>query len=259
MPSLALAVASILLAFSSIATAACRDNPAALGTARTLTIDPAKVQRVGTMQYRQTLPLSDHEIVLTFDDGPLSPYTARVLDLLSSQCVQATFFDVGRMATTYPWLVRREYDEGHSVGTHTQNHPLRTRSDAELERDIEDGVNSLQRILGRDELAPFFRFPGLIHPAAVEDDLASQGIVVWSADIVGDDWKRISAHEIVRRTMARLQQKKRGIVLLHDIHRRTLLALPELFARLKERGYRVVHVITSALATAPQAWSSAVP
>jgi peptidoglycan/xylan/chitin deacetylase (PgdA/CDA1 family) len=159
MPSLALAVATALLALTSIAAAACPDNPAALGTARTLTIDPATVHRVGTMQYPNTLPLSDHEIVLTFDDGPLSPYTARVLDLLSSQCVQATFFDVGRMATTYPWLVRREYDEGHSVGTHTQNHPLRTHSDAELELDIEEGINSLDRVLGADELAPFFPSP----------------------------------------------------------------------------------------------------
>jgi peptidoglycan/xylan/chitin deacetylase (PgdA/CDA1 family) len=173
--------------------------------------------------------------------------------------MQATFFDVGSMATTYPWLVRREYGEGHTVGTHTQNHPLRTHSDAALERDIEDGINSLDRILGPGELAPFFRFPGLIHPAAVEEDLASHGIVVWSADVLVDDWKRISPHEVVRRIIARLEREKKGIVLLHDIHRRTLLALPELFARLKERGYRVVHVVTGQLAAAPLAWSSAVP
>ena len=259
MRTLLFSTAGLLFLLPAIAAAACPGNPAALGTARTLAVDPTKLHAVGKMQYPQSLPLADHEVVLTFDDGPLSPFTAKVLDLLSSQCVKATFFDVGRMATTYPWLVRREYEEGHSVGTHTQNHPLRAASDEALERDIEDGIDSLDRILGPGELAPFFRFPGLIHPAAVEDHLAAQGIVVWSADVVGDDWKRISPREIVRRTIARLEQKGRGIVLLHDIHPRTVSALPQLFAALRERGYRVVHVVTGQFVAEQQAWSSAVP
>jgi len=254
----ALAV-GIFLLLSSLAAAACPGNPTALGTERTLVIDPSEFRHVGTMQYRETLPLADHEVVLTFDDGPLSPHTGRVLDLLSSQCVKVTFFDVGRMATTYPWLVRREYEDGHTVGTHTQNHPLRVSSDEALERDIEDGIASLDRILDPGELAPFFRFPGLVHPAAVEDHLASQGIVVWSADVVGDDWKRISPREIVRRTIARLDRKGRGIVLLHDIHPRTVAALPALFAALRQRGYRVVHVVTGQFVAEQQAWSSAIP
>ena len=76
------------------------------------------------MQYRETLPLKDHEVVLTFDDGPLPPYTNRMLDMLAEQCVKATFFMVGRMARAYPRLVRRIHAEGHTIGTHSQNHPL---------------------------------------------------------------------------------------------------------------------------------------
>jgi hypothetical protein len=57
--------------------------------------------------------------------------------------------------------------------------------------------------------------------------------------------------------MARLERRGRGIVLLHDIHRRTLLALPELFARLRQRGYRVVQVVAQPVVAARQAWSSA--
>ena len=74
------------------------------------------------MQYAQNLFLDDHEVVLTFDDGPLSPYTSRVLDILKAQCVQATFFIIGQMADSYPYLVRRVHDEGHSIGTHTALH-----------------------------------------------------------------------------------------------------------------------------------------
>ena len=50
------------------------------------------------MQYAQTLPLGDHEVVLTFDDGPLPRYSNQILDILASQCVKATFFIIGRMA-----------------------------------------------------------------------------------------------------------------------------------------------------------------
>ena len=67
--------------------------------------------------------------------------------------------------------------------------------------------------------------------------------MAWSADVVGDDWKRIGAREIVRRTMRRLEEKGRGILLFHDIHATTAAALPILLKELKERGYQVVQVV----------------
>src|ERR1044071_885863 len=80
----------------------CPGNPGALGTSRTLVVDPADHPRIGTMQYEETLPLRDHEVVLTFDDGPLPPHSTQVLDILASQCVKATFFIIGRMAKEHP-------------------------------------------------------------------------------------------------------------------------------------------------------------
>src|SRR5947209_5436745 len=98
--------------------------PGALGVSRTLVVDPGEHARVGSMQYGESLPLNDHEVVLTFDDGPLPPYTNRILETLASECVKATFFMVGRMARAYPALVRRVYNEGHTVAYHGQTHPL---------------------------------------------------------------------------------------------------------------------------------------
>jgi hypothetical protein len=92
--------------------------PGALGVSRTLVVDPNEHSCVGSMQYPETLPLNDHEVVLTFDDGPLPRYTKRVLETLASECVKATFFMVGQMARAYPWMVRRVYDEGHTVARH---------------------------------------------------------------------------------------------------------------------------------------------
>jgi peptidoglycan/xylan/chitin deacetylase (PgdA/CDA1 family) len=225
----------------------CPGNSDALGTSRTLAVSPTDYPRVGSMQYDQTLPLDDLEVVLTFDDGPLSPYTSRVLDILKAQCVLATFFIVGQMADSYPPLLRRVHDEGHSIGTHTQDHRLKFRSTEKIKQEIDDGIESVGRALGNPlDVAPFFRFPGLIHPVPSEDYLASKRIMVWSADLVADDWRRISPEQVLKRALIRLEKRGRGILLLHDIKRRTVLALPRLLAALKALNYHVVHVVPAA-------------
>ena len=84
------------------AAANCPRRPDALGTSRVLAIDPAQYPRIGRMQYPGSLPLNDKEVVLTFDDGPLLPYSNQILDILASQCVKATYFLVGEMARAFP-------------------------------------------------------------------------------------------------------------------------------------------------------------
>src|SRR5271169_3989918 len=118
-------LAVTLLAAGAAAAAECPGNPDALGTSRIIVVDPLEHPRLGSMQYRESLPLEDHEVVLTFDDGPLPPRTNHVLDILASECVKATFFMVGKMATTYPNVAREVLAAGHTVGTHSQTHPLR--------------------------------------------------------------------------------------------------------------------------------------
>ena len=120
---LLLGMLASVIATGSASAADCPGNPGALGTSRTLVVDPREHPRIGTMQYAETLPLQDHEVVLTFDDGPLPPHSTQVLDILASQCVKATFFIIGRMARDFPEGVRRVRDAGHTIGTHSQNHP----------------------------------------------------------------------------------------------------------------------------------------
>src|SRR3982074_737534 len=104
--------------------AECPGHTGALGVSRPIVLNPTEHPRLGTLQYDESLPLNDHEVVLTFDDGPLPPYTTRILDDLAAECVKATFFMVGRMARSFPHIVQRIYDEGHTVANHSQNHPL---------------------------------------------------------------------------------------------------------------------------------------
>jgi peptidoglycan-N-acetylglucosamine deacetylase len=150
--------------------------PDALGVSRTLVVDPNEHPRVGSMQYPETLPLNDHEVVLTFDDGPLPRYTNGVLETLASECVKATFFMVGQMARAYPWMVRRVYDEGHTVANHTQNHPIRKMSATQAAREIEEGFASLRDAIGDPQaVSPFFRIPGLLRQKSVEQTAAASG------------------------------------------------------------------------------------
>jgi hypothetical protein len=115
---------SVLLMWMAAAQAGdCPDNPDALGTERVVAVDPNEHPRIGTMQYPESLPLNDHEVVLTFDDAPVPLYTNRVLEALESECVKATFFIVGQQARAYPAEVRKIYNEGHTIATHSQTHP----------------------------------------------------------------------------------------------------------------------------------------
>src|ERR1700687_1762339 len=248
---------------ASIASAAdCPGHPDALGTSRTLVVAPKDHPHIGTMQYAETLPLRDHEVVLTFDDGPLPHNSNQILDILASQCVNATFFITGRMAQAYPEGVRKVHDAGHSIGAHSQNHPLSMNrmSIERAKQEIDDGIASVKSALGDDAaLAPFFRIPGLSRAEAVEDYLASQGIQTWSADFLADDWRHISSSRVYDLAMKRLEEKGRGILLLPDIPAPTAAALPRILHELKARGYRIVHVVPATseqpvTPTEPQQW-----
>jgi peptidoglycan/xylan/chitin deacetylase (PgdA/CDA1 family) len=236
----------VALATAKARAADCPGNPNALGTSRVMTIDPRDFPRIGMVQYTRSLPLEDKEVVLTFDDGPLPPYTNRVLDVLAEHCVKANYFLVGRMARGYPDLARRILAQGHTVGTHSENHllgfdhaPLDT-----VKNEIEQGIVSVTSVVGKNSAATsFFRIPGFLRRHEVETYLQSRHMTTWSADLVADDWRHISASEVVRRSIARLDEKGKGILLLHDIQPATALALPELLRELKSKGYRVVHVV----------------
>jgi peptidoglycan-N-acetylglucosamine deacetylase len=227
--------------------AGCPGNPDAIGTSRVLTISPQQFSRIGSMQYNQALPLNDHEVVLTFDDGPLPPFSDIILKILDSQCVRATHFLIGKTALMHPDVVRRIYNAGQTVGTHSFDHPVifRRLPSARVEAEVGDGIKAVSNAIGDPKaVAPFFRIPGLGRSTEIDNYLASQSLVTWSADVVADDWfHHITPTEIVDRAIKRLDAKGSGILLLHEIHPATALALPLLLKELKDRGYHVVHVV----------------
>jgi len=243
-----------LILGTETAYAQCPGNPDAIGTSRVLAIDPSEYSQIGTIDYEETLPLNDHEVVLTFDDGPLSPYTEHVLDALAAECVKATFFVVGEMAREAPALVRRVYSEGHSVGSHTQTHPhLPKLGFRKAKEEIEKGMDSAVAALGDSKaLAPFFRAPYLEITERLEHYLGSRRVAIWSIDFQADDWEPISVDQVAALALKRIEATHKGILLLHDIEPHTSAALVKLLRELKIRGYKIVHVVPAAVA-APKA------
>ena len=244
------------------AAAECPGHPNALGTSRVLVVDPQEHPRIGAMQYKETLPLRDHEVVLTFDYGPVPKYSNQVLQILADECVKATFFTIGRQAKADPEGVRKLAAAGHTVGTHSQNHPLsfnRMTLD-QVKPEVDQGIASTAAALSDPSaLSPFFRVPGLLRGEAVENYAGTLGLQMWSADFLADDWRSISGTKVYELAIKRLEARGKGILLLHDIHARTVDALPKILTELKAKGYRIVHVVAAtpdrpATPTEPDDW-----
>jgi peptidoglycan-N-acetylglucosamine deacetylase len=240
----------------------CPGHPDAIGTSRTIVVDPRAHPRIGSMQYPETLPLKDHEVVLTFDDGPIPKNSNQVLQTLADNCIKATFFIIGEQARANPEGVRKLVAAGHTVGTHSQTHPLNFHrmSEAQAKQQVDQGIESTKAAMtDPSALAPFFRIPGLLRAPPVEAYLESQGIQVWSTDFLADDWHRISPAKVHDLAMKRMDEMGKGILLLHDIQARTAAALPKILQDMKARGYKIVHVVPAtadlpATPTEPEQW-----
>jgi peptidoglycan/xylan/chitin deacetylase (PgdA/CDA1 family) len=245
--------ASLVASMAWIAAAQAADCPrkGTLGTSRVLAVDAAATPRVGMKSFPQTLPLDDHEVVLTFDDGPWPPTTPLVLAALAHQCARATFFLIGKPASEHPELVRKIAAEGHSIGHHTWLHRSLMRIDPgetteEIDRGIAADEMALHGVATSVPSTPFFRFPGFETTPATLDLLQSRGIVVFGTDLWANDWTSMTPKRELKLLIDRLKIARKGIILLHDPKARTAAMLPAFLHYLRDHHYRVVHLVPAA-------------
>jgi peptidoglycan-N-acetylglucosamine deacetylase len=251
------------LSGKAAASAACPADR--LGVARTLVLSTKGGFAVGLKTYPQSLDLADHEVVLTFDDGPSPKTTPAVLAALAHECVKATFFLIGRNAEANPALVRRELAEGHTVAHHSYSHPImRLMNDAAARVDIEKGFLADDKAAygnaGEQPKVPFFRFPGFADTPALVAWLKSRDVGVFGADLWGSDWLKMTPEEERKLVLARLEAAGRGILLLHDTKGSTAVMLPALLRDLKAHGFKIVHIVPGdtkpTFRKAPAGWKS---
>ena len=196
------------------------------------------------MQYAETLPLHEREVVLTFDDGPLPHYSNAVLDILGAGMRQG---DVLRGRPDGAGLSRKACagcsDAGHTIGTHSQNHPLsfHRMSVEQAEQEIDDGIAATRRrsasrarggaVLPDSRPAARRRGRGLSRHRR-----ASRPGAPISPPTTGATSRPTRCSALA---MSRLEAKGKGMLLLHDIQARTVAALPQILQRAE--GPRLPH------------------
>lgn len=193
--------------------------------------------------------IGEHQVALTFDDGPHPKWTPRVLDILKQKNVPAAFFMVGKNAEDYPDLVRRVVREGHEIGNHTYYH---TNVAACPDWQTRTELNATQRLLedltGRS--TSFFRPP--YNADTRPNDLSELTALAVAQkldyltvleDVDPEDWQRPGAEVIFQRVK---QLRHQGnIILLHDAggdRSQTVEALPRIIDYLRARGDKIVPV-----------------
>ncbi len=181
---------------------------------------------------------------MTFDDGPDSITTPKILDILKENGIKATFFIVGTQAKAHPDMVRRIEEEGHAIGNHSWSHPHFDKMPTEdALKQIDDAQEQLESIIGY--------YPSMVRPpygALTKDEekaIHDKGldIIDWSVDTM--DWSGVSAKEILELVHDELYPG--GIILQHcsggkDHLSNTIEALKQMIPDLTEQGYTFVTV-----------------
>jgi peptidoglycan/xylan/chitin deacetylase (PgdA/CDA1 family) len=232
------------------------NNPNAMKVSRVVEIDTTGGPGFGSQHFKTMDFLRDHEVVLTFDDGPWLNNTPAVLKALADQCLRATFFNIGKHASYYPEILKQVLAAGHTVGTHTWSHAdlSKAKTPDDAKEEIEKGFSAVHYYAqGAGPIAPFFRFPDLRHPPEMLTYLGQRNIASFSTDIDSFDFKIHKPDQLVKSLIAKVNKQGKGIILMHDFQKGTAAALPEILAQLKAGGFKIVHMVPKeAVTTIPQ-------
>lgn len=221
----------------------CDDD--ALGVHRTMTI-PVGIAP-GVYDWRQIQSdLKDKEIILTFDDGPSPDTNDQIVNLLKAECLKATFFLVGKKAQEYPTLVKNLAAAGHTIGNHSWSHKRFTEiDDSEVQQEVSQGIRAVEEALAPDyHGSQYFRFPHLSHNPMSDLIVHSHGMAAIGTNFMVPDWTDISPQEIHDLMIEQITQRgNKGMLILHDIHPRSIKALELLMSTFKKQGYKIVHLL----------------
>ncbi len=202
-----------------------------------------------TSDYFSIYPPEDGDKVmyLTFDDGPSSKITAKVLDTLKKYNIKATFFVLGQNAEKNPQMLERMAKEGHAIGNHSYSHNMNyIYSDTEaFLSEINKTRDIIINTVGEKKYAGVIRFPG----GAFREERAEFKEVLLKNDIPYVNWNcqtgdsetqnPISANLYNRAIRTANDSGRESLVLLmHDTKQATVDALPSIIEYFKGKGYR---------------------
>ena len=179
-------------------------------------------------------------VALTFDDGPHPTLTPKLLEILDDRNIRATFYVVGHKVERHPALVKRIRREGHEIGNHSWSHAnLANRSDEMVLSELRRTNEAVQKATGRRPTTMRPPFGAMLpRQSRLVQAKLRMPTVLWSIDSL--DYTGSSSATITNRILRRAHNG--AIILNHDIHARTIQAMPATIEGLKKRGSRFVTV-----------------
>jgi polysaccharide deacetylase family sporulation protein PdaB len=179
------------------------------------------------------------KVALTFDDGPDSQLTPKLLDILKKYDVKASFFVIGNRVDNSPGVLKRIAEEGHLVLNHSYTHPEFKKLDNNaIKKEILDNEEKIYSTIGLR--------PAIVRPPYGSVDQRVANLIkdlgyktaLWSIDTL--DWQNRNKDKIISNVMSSV--KTEDIILMHmnEDKTATLDAVPELIEKLKKSGYGFV-------------------
>ncbi|WP_313467582.1 LysM peptidoglycan-binding domain-containing protein [Carnobacterium sp.] len=189
-------------------------------------------------------------VALTFDDGSDGKNVAKILQILTTNKIKATFFITGKAAENHPQKIKDIVAQGHEIGNHSYSHPDFSKlSAAQIKTELDKTEAAVKKAAGKST-KPYFRAPfGSVNNATLQA-VGNQGYtktIGWTIDTV--DWKGISSSQITSKVINNATPGM--IVLMHAGEGATGTpgALQNMITQLKAKGYTFV-TISQLLSTA---------
>lgn len=257
-------------------------SPIRVENARSRFRSSVQVRDMSAGYFARTGDVQRKQLILTFDDGPAARLTPAVLEILNQFGAKAMFFVSGNRVDQQPQILERIHSEGHIVANHGYFHwdmgasgecktaDQRKRladwlkkpsgnppctSDAMIRSNIIRGFESIEVVIG--PVQPIFRFPYGSQRPFSRQLLKQSGVseFFWTVDT--EDWRSAvkdpktgqQVSDLVTRSriiVDQIDKAGRGIVLFHDIHRRTVEMLPSILENLAQKNYELVVLVAPA-------------
>lgn len=195
------------------------------------------------------LNTKEKKVVLTFDDGPSAAHTQNILNTLEKYKITAVFFVLGDNAKRHPNLIKAMVQKGHTIGHHSQTHANMFKISIDQRRQELDTPLSVLKGIIPEHKIHFFRPPYGNWDKALKKEVHARGLqlVMWSID--PKDWDKNIKTSITASVLKQLHPG--GIILLHDIHKRTAEQLEQVIQMILKAGYTFTNLPTPPNPKAP--------
>lgn len=222
--------------YTNLNTMSCYDKKCTVGKENFYRVKVTGTSMVSNSASLYGIDPNKPMVALTYDDGPLTSVTTRILDVLEANNSRATFFVVGNRVNTYKGCITRAYDLGCEIGNHTYSHQTLTVIGTSAMKSQINQTNTVVRNLTGVSPA-LARAPGGSYNSTVLATV-NMPFIQWSVDTL--DWKYRNASSVVSKIKSNVRDG--SIILMHDLYTSTASASEVIIPWLISQGYQIVTV-----------------